>query len=296
MSERGKYWNPKKYEITPEEKTPISVVGDRSVDSDRPTIVAPETIQRMEHTTEEPVVQEKSIKDVQDSWRRTKLLSLAWVSTVIGIGGGSYYMYATEQGPFAPKDTVVETAPTASAKEEPKEEAPWEIKNEEDLKHAFKKYQIPSVTVQDFDFETKKQEYHAKAMIYKQTIVGNKALNVKDQYAWVGVNDKILETEDSAVLIAVHLISDYSRQNAETVVNSGPGAHPYITKMIDEKDPNIIYFYFNKCSNRTNEQALARVRIQSPANHNKHLWFQSFHIPKCQDETNGVESDEPIQE
>lgn len=295
MSERGKYWNPEKYGITPEEKTPISVVGDRSVDSDRPTLPAPDTVKRIEHTTEEPVVQEKSPEEVRDSLRRTKLLSIAWVSAIIGAGGGIYYMHETEQGPFAPKDTVVETAPTASAKEEVEEEAPWEIKTEEDLKHAFKKYEVPHVTAEDFDFETKKQEYHAKAMIYKQTIAGNKALKVKDEYAWVGVNDKILETEDSAVLVAVHLISDYARQNAETVVNSGPGAHPYITKMVDEKDSNIIYFYFNKCSNTTNEHALARVRIQSPTNPTKHLWFQSFHIPKCQNEANGVESDEPIQ-
>lgn len=287
MSERGKYWNPEKY------GAPVSV-GRRSVDSDRPTIKAPETLER-EKTTEEPIVQEKSVEQVRDSWRATKLLSIAWVCGVLGVGVGTGYMYHTKQGPFAPDEKVEENDTTPQEKETDKYETPLIIENDEDLRKALKKEGIKA-RPKDFDFDAGKSGLHAKA-IRLVPIAGNEKLNVPESYYWEPVTKKIeTDIDGSQVLVAVQLINQFAQSDAGSVVNSGPHAHEYIARTPDADDPNIVYFYFDRCMNTERSNALARIRIQHPSNRNKHIWYRSFDIPQCNNNFDGVESDAPIQQ
>lgn len=294
-SERGKYFNPEKYRHVSIEKPPVSV-GDRSVDPRTKTLEAPTPDKR----TEDPVITEKNVEQERKNWRRLKLFSVGWISLILGGSGAGAYMYHTKQGPFAPDENVVETAPPITTEKEYPYEIPEQIKTNEDLRKALKKNKI-SANAEDFNFEGGTSGLHAKALRFVET-PGNERLNIKDSYRWEPVIEKVTPQKKlalpkkSALLIAVQFINPYAQNNLDGVVNPGPSAHQYVARTSDEKDQNIIYFYFDKCINTKRQHALARVRIQHPANPEKNLWYRSFNLPECKTNANGVESDEPIQE
>lgn len=293
MSERGKYFDPEKYGISPVEKPPVSVGNPRV----NPHV---KTLEAEQNNTEDPVVQE-NIKDVQNDWRRTKLLSVAWISMVLGAGGTGIYMWKTQQGPFAPKESSVETAPTVTTNQEDRYEVPLEIKTDKDLQKALEQQGIKAKP-EDFEFDPGRSALHAK-VLRLTLIAGNDRLGVKPSYIWQpvlpaerGKPNIERDIERSQLLVAVQFINPYAQRLMDKVVNPGPSAHKYIAHVADPDDPNIVYFYFDRCINREQEHALARIRIQHPENPQKHVWYQSFDIPKCQNDANSVESDAPIQE
>lgn len=320
MSERGKNWNlPEQIaslenERHPDSSGPVSIrVDSKPSDSDRPTMPAPESIRkgqtqskprliaplpvpeagtRQEKTTEEPVVQDNSVEETRQS-SRYKLLSIAWLSGVLGVGAGTFYMHETQQGPFAPEEKATVIQQTPPEKTQPEEPGPIIIKSNEELEKALKKQNIKA-TPEDFEFEGA-SSIHAKTLRLI-AIAGNERLGVKSSFTWEPVTEKIATVEEPHALIAVQFLNQYALRDLEKHVNPGPGAHRYIARTQDEENPNIIYFYFDKCLNTERTNMLARVRIQSPQDHSKHVWYNSFNLAPCQDKTDSVESDEPVQE
>ncbi|MEZ4087581.1 MAG: hypothetical protein R3B71_04600 [Candidatus Gracilibacteria bacterium] len=305
MSQRGKNWNLPEliqdYQSPDhEDSAPISIRVDTS-DSDRPTQPAPtrnsgvEKISSKKLVPEKEPIQDNTVEETRQKYRSEKILATAWISLVLGGGLGSFYMYQTKQGPFAPdeKTTTVETPP----KETP-EEKPLIIENDEDLKRVLEKENIKA-TAEDFEFDTGRPALHAKTL---RLVVVEEGPNTKPTYKWKPIipipgKEHIEEgIKDPQLLVAVQFINPYAQRLLKKVVNPGPGAHRYIARTPDSDDPNIVYFYFDRCTNREQEHALARIRIQDPQDAKSHIWYQSFNIPKCTTKADSVESDEQIQD
>lgn len=267
--ERGKYYNLDK--LTPQKglsQAPTLPGGA----SDKPT--------------EEPVIRETP-EQLQKSVRLKIVLSIGWVCMVGSAAGTVGYYYVTKQGPFAPEEKPVVTAPTASGNPDPYPEAPTEIRNNKDLELSLKITGIRA-TKDDFEFEAGLSGIHAKA-VRLNPIVGNPNLGTKDSYTWEAITERITPSKKSELLIAVRVTNPYVKDN----MNEGtiPDGYRYIARSLDPEDPAIMYFYYNRCTHPEPAGALAQIGMPNPVKPKELMWARSFKIPACAKNDDSVESD-----
>ncbi len=208
-------------------------------------------------------------------------ISLATGGSIATLG----YQYINKKFPFAPDSSagVTQTeasgvpSGSASAESSDNTDIPETIRSNQDLKNALQIHKIKA-TAKDFDFETGRAELQAKAVFLLPQETPDSSTG--SQFRWRPVRERITRTDQKELLVAVKIINPNVGANAFRLIV--PEGLNYRARTMDEKDPSIMYFYYNCQDKKTEASLLAQIGIKDPVHPKKLMWARSFMLPVCE--------------
>jgi len=236
-------------------------------------------------------------KEIEETRKSTGCGVIAAICISLAAGGsvGTLgYLYVNKEGPFAPETMAsvfpqISTSgliPSASASASASSSAntpenpdiPEIIRTNQDLKLALQTQKIMA-SAKDFDFETKRPELQAKAVFLTPSANTDDTVE-SNKYSWKPVRERITRTDQKELLVAVKIINSNVGNDAfRLIVQEGLS---YRARTMDDKDPSIMYFYYN-CQDKKGEKALlAQIGIKDPLHSKKLMWARSFMLPICE--------------